>query len=216
MAVSPVAPVGFRILGPLDVTAGSDRVEVSGTRQRVVLATLLLHANETVSTGRLLEAVYGEDLPPTSRSQIQISVSALRRMFSASCGTPVIGTRAAGYVVAATGDQLDYVRFTELTTRARACRDADQFEQTAELYRSALRLWRGDALDGIDSRLVQEAASRLDEQRVTVAEDRISLELLLGRHDETMGELTELIAAHPLRERLRGQLMLALYRSGRT
>ena len=211
-----VSPVEFRILGPLEVTAGADHVEVSGTRQRVVLATLLLNANQTVSTSRLLEAVYGEDLPLTSRSQVQISVSALRRMFSASCGTPVIETRGTGYVIAATAAQLDYARFTELTARARACRDEDQLEQAAAHYRSALRLWRGHALDGIESRLVQEAANRLDEQRVTVAEDRISLELLLGRHDETLGELTELIAAHPLRERLRGQLMLALYRSGRT
>jgi DNA-binding SARP family transcriptional activator len=216
MAVSTVDAVEFRILGPLEITAGHGHVEVSGTRQRVVLATLLLNVNRTVSSGRLLEAVYGERLPPTSRSQLQIAVSALRRVFSATCGTPVIETRGVGYIIEAPASQLDYARFTELITRARACRDEDHLEQAAAHYRSALRLWRGPALDGIESRLVQEAASRLDEQRVSVNEDRISVELLLGRHGEMVGELTELIAEYPLRERLHAQLMLALYRCGRT
>ena len=216
MAVTVANSVEFRILGPLEITAGSSRLEVSGTRQQVVLATLLLNANRTVSLTRLLEAVYGERLPSTSRSQVQISVSALRRMFSAHCGTPVIGTRDAGYIVEAAADQLDCARFTDLVARARASRDDGHLEQAVAYYRSALRLWRGPALDGIESRLVQDAASRLDEQRVSVNEARISLELQLGRHSEMVGELTELIAQFPLRERLREQLMLALHRCDRT
>src|SRR5580658_528571 len=138
MAVFTAAPVEFRILGPLEITAGSSRVEVSGARQQVVLATLLLNANGAVSTDRLLEAVYGEHLPPTSRSQVQISISVLRRMFSACCGAPVIGTRGTGYVVQEAADQLDYARFTELSARARACRDDGHLEEAAGHYRTAL------------------------------------------------------------------------------
>ena len=216
MAGHVAGSVEFRILGPLEITAGSSRLEVSGTRQQVVLATLLLHVNKTVSVPRLLEAVYGEQPPSTSRSQVQISVSALRRMFSAHCRSPVIETRDTGYIIQSTTDQLDYAQFTDLVERARSSRDAGHLEQAVARYRSALRLWRGPALDGILSRLVLDGASRLDEQRVSVNEDRISIELLLGRHREMVGELTELIAEFPLRERLHRQLMLALYRCDRT
>ncbi len=205
----------FRILGPLEVQAGSSRLDLGGIRQQTVLAVLLLSAGQVVTTDRLLRAVYGEDLPPTSRSQAQISISALRRLLTAHGGAGIIATREQGYVLQAGNEQLDHWRFGELTAAARAARASGQLDRAVAGYRDALRLWRGPALAGLDSQLVLAAASRLDEQRLAVQEDRIDLELELGRHHELIGELTELTAEFPLRERLRGQLMLALYRCDR-
>jgi DNA-binding SARP family transcriptional activator/predicted ATPase len=207
--------VEFKILGPLEVSVGSQRLELGGLRQQIVLATLLLSANNVVGLSRLQEALYGEDPPPTARSQAQISVSSLRRLF-ASCGSPaVIETRGQGYVIQAGPAELDAQRFGEQIAAAHLARDAGQLGQAVACYRDALRLWRGAALDGLDSQLLQAAASRLDEQRITAIEDRLTLELALGRHHELVGELTELAKEYPLRERLRGQLMLALYRGDR-
>jgi DNA-binding SARP family transcriptional activator/predicted ATPase len=207
--------VEFKILGPLEVSVGLQRLELGGLRQQIVLATLLLSANHVVRLGRLQEALYGEDPPPTARSQAQISVSSLRRLF-ASCGYPaVIDTRGQGYLIQVGAGQLDAHRFGELITAAHRARDAGHLGQAVACYRDALRLWRGAALDSLDSQLLQAAASRLDEQRITAIEDRLTLELDLGRHHELVGELTELAKEHPLRERLRGQLMLALYRGDR-
>ncbi len=206
----------FRILGPLEVAVGSERLELGGPRQQIVVATLLLSANSVVTVGRLEEAIYGEDLPPTSRSQAQISISSLRRLFASHGRAATISTRAYGYVLEVGAGLLDCQRFGELTTAARAARDAKQRERAVASYREALRLWRGPALDGINSQLLQAAAVRLDEQRTAANEDRLTLELDLGRHQELVGELTELVEEFPLRERFRGQLMLALYRCGRT
>ncbi|MGH3289538.1 MAG: BTAD domain-containing putative transcriptional regulator [Streptosporangiaceae bacterium] len=195
---------------------GSERLELGGARQQIVLATLLLSANSVVSVGRLEEAIYGEDLPPTSRSQAQISVSSLRRLFASRGHAAAIATRAHGYVIHVGTGQLDSLRFGDLVGAAHAARETGRLDQAVAAYRDALRLWRGPAMDGIDSQLVQAAASRLDEQRITAIEDRLTLELDLGRHHELVGELTGLVAEFPLRERLRSQLMLALYRCDRT
>jgi predicted ATPase/class 3 adenylate cyclase/DNA-binding SARP family transcriptional activator len=208
--------VEFRILGPLEVQAGSQRPDLGGSRQQTVLAMLLLSVGHVVSADRLLEAVYGEDLPATARSQIQICVSAIRHMLADHGGTAVISTRAQGYALQAGDGQLDHRRFAGLTAAARAARDAGQLDQALAGYRDALRLWRGPALAGLDSQLIRAAASRLDEERIAALEDRVAVELDLGRHRELAGELTELVAEFPLRERLRGQLMLALYRCERT
>lgn len=206
----------FRILGPLEVQAGSRRLDVGGIRQQTVLAMLLLSAGLVVTTDRLLQAIYGEDLPPTSRSQVQISISALRRLFAAHGSAGIISSRGQGYALQAGDGQLDSRRFAELTAVARAARDTGQLDQAVASYRDALRLWRGPALAGLDSQLIRAAASRLDEQHIAANEGRIALELDLGRQHELVGELTELVAEFPLRERLHGQLMLALYRCDRT
>ncbi len=206
----------FRILGPLEILDGSERLELGGARQQIVVATLLLSANRVVTMDRLLEAIYGEDLPPTARSQAQIAISSLRRLFASYTSDTVISTHAHGYVLQIESGQLDSQQFDELVATARAAREASQPDQAVASYRDALRLWRGPAFDGIDSQLIRVAASRLDEQRISTNEDRISLELELTRHHELVGELTELVEEYPLRERLRGQLMLALYRCDRT
>ena len=206
----------FRILGPLDVGIGNHRLELGGTRQQVVLAMLLLNVNGAVSVDRLEEAIYGENLPPTARSQVQISISALRRLLAAHVQAAAISRQAQGYVLQVEAGRLDWSRFEELVAAGRAARDAGHLDQAATSYRDALRLWRGPALEGIDSLPIRAAAARLDEQRAAAIEERLALELDLGRHHELVGELTELAWRYPLRERLRGQLMLALYRCGRT
>lgn len=205
----------FKILGPLEICVGEERLKFGGLRQQTVVATLLLSANRVVTTDRLLEAIYGEDLPPTARSQAQISVSSLRRLLTSYGSEAVISTHPQGYVLQIDGGRLDAGQFEELVAAARAARDAGQPGQAVACYRDALRLWRGPALDGIDSQLIQVTAARLDEQRITTIEDRIDLELELGRHHELVGEITELVEEHPLREHLLGQLMLALYRCDR-
>lgn len=206
----------FKILGPLEVSVGSQRLDLGGTRQQLVLATLLLSANTVVTVGRLEEAIYGEALPPTSRSQAQTSVSSLRRLFASSGYPSTITTHPQGYRITADNAMLDSLRFGDLVAAAKTARDAGEPDRAVAGYRDALRLWRGAALDGLDSQLLQAAASRLNEQRIAINEERLSLELDLGRHHELVGELTELVGKYPLRERLRGQLMVALYRCERT
>jgi DNA-binding SARP family transcriptional activator len=214
-AMFPHDGAEFRILGPLEVLAASRQLELGGTRQQTVLAMLLLNANAVVSVGRLEEAIYGEDLPPTSRAQAMIAVSALRRLLAEHDKDATISRRAQGYALQIGDGRLDALRFTALVTAARTAHEAGDLSVATASYRDALRLWRGPALAGIESLLVRAAATQLDEQRTTAIEDRLQLELELGRHRELTGELVALAAEFPLRERLRGQLMLALYRSGR-
>jgi DNA-binding SARP family transcriptional activator/tetratricopeptide (TPR) repeat protein len=208
--------VEFRILGPLEIAVGGERLELGGARQQIVAGTLLLSANRVVSMDRLLEAVYGDDPPPTSRAQAQISISSLRRLFATHGYGEVITTRDHGYVVHVGRGELDAQRFEELVSAAQLARQEGDPDLAIARYRDALRLWRGPALDGIYSQLVQAASSRLDEERIAANEDRLELELEVGRHHELVGELSELVAEFPLREKLRAQLMLALYRCDRT
>jgi DNA-binding SARP family transcriptional activator/predicted negative regulator of RcsB-dependent stress response len=205
----------FRILGPLEISVGGERLDLGGSRQQIVIATLLLNAGRLVTTDRLLEAIYGEDLPPTSRSQAQISISSLRRVFGKHDRTGIISTSSQGYIIHLEPGELDAEQFEGLVTAARRAREEHHAKEAVAMYRDALRLWRGPAFEGMESELVRAAATRLDEQRITVNEERVDLELDMGRHHELVSELSELVHEHPLRERLRGQLMLALYRCDR-
>ncbi|WP_199550965.1 BTAD domain-containing putative transcriptional regulator [Streptomyces sp. N35] len=207
--------VAFRILGPLEASVGSTPLHLGGTRQRTVLAALLLDPNQVVSTDRLIRAMYEENPPPTARAQLQISVSGLRRQFVAHGADDVIRTRPSGYLLQTDEAGLDALRFHTLVDTARELRDARQNQQAASAYREALALWRGAPLEGLPGEVVESGASRLTEQRVTAAEEHIRLRLALGEHGVLVSELSDLIEEFPLRERLRGQLMLALYRSGR-
>jgi DNA-binding SARP family transcriptional activator/tetratricopeptide (TPR) repeat protein len=207
--------VEFRVLGPLDVAVDGRSLDVGGVRQQTVLACLLLDPNRTVSVGRLMEAIYGEDPPPTSRTQVQISISSLRRRFAGAGSLDIIVTQPQGYAIHVADGELDASRFDRLIHQARAARAGARLAEAVSSYRAALSLWRGPALDGIPSRLVQATVELLAERRITANEDCIELELDLGRHYEVVGELAHLVDEHPLRERLRAQLMIALYRSGR-
>nr|WP_246497343.1 BTAD domain-containing putative transcriptional regulator [Sphaerisporangium rubeum] len=188
---------------------------MGGIRQQIVLAVLLLDAGRVVTIGRLMEAIYGDDHPTTARAQVQICISSLRRLFAANGSPDLIATQSLGYAIQVAPDQIDMQQFHILVRRARRAKETRNANEAIKHYRDALALWRGPALDGIDSRLVQSAASRLTEERIAAHEECVQLELDLGRHHELVGELNELVDEHPLRERLRGQLMTALYRSGR-
>jgi DNA-binding SARP family transcriptional activator len=207
--------VQILILGPLEVLFAERQVELGGQRQQIILATLALEANRVIRVTRLMEALYGEDLPSTSRVQVQICISALRRLFAAHGHPDAIVTRTQGYSLQIPEDSLDLHRYEEALTQARQLREFRRLDESVGQYRQALALWRGPALDGIESRVVQGAAERLFERRLTTTEECIELELKLGRHREVIDELNSLVAENPLRARLREHLMLALYRSGR-
>ncbi|MGW0481044.1 BTAD domain-containing putative transcriptional regulator [Nonomuraea sp. NPDC003214] len=207
--------VEFRLLGALEATADGRNLELGGTRQQIILAALLLNADRPVAMTRLMEAIYDDEPPATSRAQVQICISALRRVFAAHGRPDMIVTKPQGYALLAEPGEIDARVFETLVARARKLRDDRNPEEAIRHYREALGLWRGPALDGIESRLLQAIAGQLTEQRITANEDCIQLELELGRHHELVGELTGLVSIHPLRERFIAQLMTALYRSGR-
>jgi DNA-binding SARP family transcriptional activator len=202
----------FRILGPLEVREDGRIVLLGGTKQRAVLALLVLNANRVVSTDRLIDHVWGDDPPATAVTALQGHVSALRK----ALGSDVITTRQPGYVLHADPAQIDIGRFDELRAEARAALAEGDPGAAAGKLRAALALWRGEALaDIVFEPFAQEESARLEDLRLATLEDRIEADLVLGRDAELVSELEGLVAANPLRERLRAQLMLALYRSGR-
>ncbi|MDP9841711.1 AfsR/SARP family transcriptional regulator [Streptosporangium lutulentum] len=203
----------FFVLGPLTAGVGDERLDLGSARQRIVLAALLLDANRTVTVSRLMEAIYGHDPPVTSRSQVQNCVSALRRLFDSHGHPDLIVTTSQGYALQIPGARIDAQRFRATLVQARQARDGGRQAEAIDLYRAALSLWRGPVLDGVESRLVQSAAGRLTEQRITTVEECVQLELERGGHHELVDELARFVKEYPLREKLRGLLMTALYRS---
>jgi class 3 adenylate cyclase len=202
--------VEFRVLGPLEVVDGDATVALGGVRQRTLLAILVLNANEVVSTDRLIDELWGERSPESGRSALQVRVSQLRKALGQ--GGAQLLTRTPGYVLSLDRDQLDLQRFERLVREAAA----SEPPAAAEKLREALALWRGPPLaDLAYEPFAQAAIGRLDELRLGAIEKLIDAELALGRHGELVVELEELVAEHPLREHLRAQLMLALYRCGR-
>src|SRR5215467_4960590 len=208
------APLAFHVLGPLQVTRAGAPVTLGGPRERVLLAALLVEHGRVVSVDGLAQALWGDHPPATARHQVAIGVSRLRKALAAAgAGRDVIATCAPGYLVA--GGWLDARCFEERARQARDALAAGDREEAARLLRAALSLWRGPALNGIDRPFAEIEAARLEERRLMVTEEHVGLELDLGRHEELVGELFALVRAHPLRERLRGLLMLALHRAGR-
>lgn len=205
----------YRILGPLEVLDDDGRpVALGGRRERTLLAALLLEANRVVSSHRLIDAVWGDDPPETAANALQVHISKLRKVLAASPGAvgPLL-TEAPGYVLRTSPGQLDAERFEELAAAGEP--DEVPGAESARLA-EALALWSGAVLDGLETTgWGQSDVARLEELRVAVLERRIEADLALGRHGELVGELEALIRIHPLREGLRGQLMRALYRSGR-
>ncbi|WNI21511.1 BTAD domain-containing putative transcriptional regulator [Streptomyces sp. ITFR-16] len=205
--------VRFRVLGPVEILIGDRPVPLRAGRQQTVLSMLLLEANHVVGTDRLIDAIWGDDPPTTAGSQIQICVSALRRILADAGG--IIETRAPGYLIRVRPDQLDMQVFEDTVAEAGRVFRAGSVAEAAALLRDALALWSGNALASVTSRLVRAKAARLDQTRLSVYEECVDRELQLGRHRELVSELMTLVSQNPLRERLCGQLMLALYRSGR-
>jgi len=198
----------FRILGPLEAAADSEPLQLSGQKQRALLALLLLDANRVVSTDRIIDALWGEEPPRTAATSLQNFVSQLRKLL----GSDVLVTKPPGYQLRIEPEQLDLERFTRLVEESRAEPPA---ERAAKLRR-ALALWRGPPLADLGfEAFAQQEIGRLEELRLAALEDRVDAELEAGRHSDLIGELEAFADEHPLRERLRSQLMLALYRSGR-
>jgi len=206
--------VDFGILGPLEVTDDGRELVIASGKQRGLLAILLLHANEVISSDRLIEELWGEQPPASAAKNLQVQVSRLRKALGGGEGPVMTGPN--GYSMRVAPGELDFERFTRLAEQGRRALAADDSERAAELLRGALSLWRGPALaDFTFESFAQPEIARLEDLRLAAVEDRIDADLARGRHAELVGELEALVAAHPLRERLRRQLVLALYRAGR-
>ena len=205
----------FRILGPLEVVGDGGPLALGTIKERVVLAVLLLHANEVVSRDRLIDELWGEAPPATARKAVNVYVSQLRKALARN-GTDPIETMAGGYRVAVVGDELDAGKAQRLLAVAADRVAAGDAAVAAELLREALRLWRGRTLAGLELESTgRHEIEQWEELRMTALMDRIDCDLTLGRHEQLVGELNRLVAEHPLRERLRAQQMLALYRADR-
>lgn len=197
----------FRILGSLEVVGRGGGVKLGGTKQRSLLAFLLLNPNRAISRDRLIDELWGDQPPVTAATAIQVHVSQLRK----ALGRDVIVTQTPGYLIRVRDGELDLERFERSVAEAQNA----QPEEASVLLRGALGLWRGTPLAELDVPFAHAAGVRLEEQRLAALEQRIDADLALGRHAQLVHELEGLIREHPLREHLRGQLMLALYQSGR-
>src|SRR3954468_12903400 len=201
----------FRLLGPLEAGAAAAPLRLGGRKPRALLACLLLDANHTVSIEQLIDELWGERPPDTATKMVQIYVSQLRKVLPDG----VLRTRPGGYVLQVEPEALDVNRFDALRAQGRAALQRGEAAEAAELLREALDLWRGAALAEVPEPFALAQRGRLDELRLGCVEDRIDADLALGRHADVVAELRGPIARPPLRERLRAQRMLALYRCGR-
>jgi DNA-binding SARP family transcriptional activator len=205
-------PARFSLLGPLSVTLDGVPIPLGGQKRRALLAVLLLDANHVVSRDRLIDALWGEDPPDTARNTIQVYVSQLRKLLPEG----VLETAAPGYRLSIEPDSIDLFEFARLSEEGRTALGAGDAASAADTLGEALALWNGAPLADLAwEPFAQTEIVRLEELRVAALEDRIDADLALGRHGQLVGELERLVAEHPLRERFRAQLMLALYRSGR-
>ena len=204
----------FRILGPLEVDEDGRAIPIVGRLQRALLSILLARANQPVSTDELIDELWGEQAPASARKGLQVHVSRLRKALGAHSARLV--TRPNGYLLHVEPGELDLDRCEELADQGRNALAADDRGRAAQLLREGLALWRGPPLaEFAFESFAQAEIGRLEELRLALLEDRIDADLACGRHSELVGELEALVAEHPLRERMRRQLVLALYRGGR-
>jgi DNA-binding SARP family transcriptional activator/WD40 repeat protein len=204
--------VEFRILGPFEVVENGRSLALGSSQQRAVLAVLLLHRSEVLSTDRLIDELWGERAPPTAAKIVQGYISHLRKALREG----MIVTQGRGYVLAVAPEQVDVRRFEFLAGEGRRALASGDAARASEQLDEALGLWRGEPLaDFAYEPFAQSEIARLQEARLAAYEDRIDAALALGRDADLISEIERLIAANQLRERLRGQLMISLYRSGR-
>jgi DNA-binding SARP family transcriptional activator len=204
----------FRLLGPLEVADGRGEVAVGGGRRRALLAILLVHRNEVVPADRLIDELWDGSPPASANKALQVHVSQLRKDLGSN-GTS-LRTRAGGYVLEVEPASIDVARFEQHVRDGERARADGRDGDAADRLREGLQLWRGPPLvDFAYAGFAQDEIARLDELRLAALEERIEADLALGRHRQVVAELESLVAANPLRERLRGQLMLALHRCGR-
>ena len=209
----------FRILGPLEVLDEGRAITLGGSKQRALLALLLLHANETLSTDRLIDELWGERPPANAAKTVQMQISRLRKALAGEAGNGsagVVVTRERGYELRLDPERLDSHRFERLVAEGRSELAGGHPSAPSRRSSGALSLWRGAPLAELAYEpFAQREIARLDDLRVAALEQLIEAKLALGAHAEVVGQLETLIGEHPYRERLRAQLMLALYRSDR-
>jgi DNA-binding SARP family transcriptional activator len=204
--------IEFRVLGSFEVVDGDGPLALGGPMQRALLAVLLLHRGEVVSTDRLIDQLWGEQPPASANKIVQGYVSNLRK----SLGDGLVVTRGGGYVLATAPGQVDADRFETCAADGRRALESGDGRRAGALLREALALWRGPPLvEFAYEEFAQPEIGRLEEARLEALEDRIDADLAAGEQAGLVGELEALVREHPNRERLVGQLMLALYRSGR-
>ncbi|MBF8188886.1 tetratricopeptide repeat protein [Nonomuraea sp. K274] len=203
----------FGILGPLTVWREGEELDLGTPKARVLLAVLLCQAGNPVSEDQLTVALWGNTPPKSATKNVQTYVYRLRRHL----GDPArVVRQGSGYLVSVVREELDAARFEKLAGSGQAVEAAGELEEATQRLHGALSLWRGPAFVGMtDVPMLTAEAARLDEVRLSVLQSRIAVDLRLGRHAGLLGELTALTSEYPLRERLRAQLMLALYRCGR-
>ncbi len=206
----------YRVLGPLEIEDQGRPLRISGIKRRALLAILLMHPNEVVPRDLLIEELWGMRAPAGAAHTLEVQVSRLRKLLYAGDGEQVIVTHPTGYKLLVGPEELDLLRFDRLVEEGRLASGTGENEQAAERFRDALSLWRGRPFEDVAyASFAQIEIDRLEERRLATIEERIEAELALDRHSALASELDALVRQHPLRERLRGQLMLALYRSGR-
>ena len=203
----------FRILGPLEVIDSHGAIALQGAKPRALLTVLLLHANKPVSPDRLAVALWGEDAAPSAVKTLHVYVSRLRKALG---DEDILVTTPAGYRLRVGPGELDTEQFESLVADGRQALAAGRPERAAAQLREALGLWRGPPLEDLaHDPFARSEITRLEEERSAALEARVQADLAAGRHGELLGELRQLVAASPVRERLAGHLMLALYRCGR-
>jgi DNA-binding SARP family transcriptional activator len=216
---SVVPALRFSVLGPLRVWRHAAVVDLGPVQQRVVLAVLALQAGRPVGRQQMIDAVWGEIQPRNAVNLVQRHVSGLRRALEPDrpgrTPSDLLTWTDSGYLLTLPPGALDLDLFVRELARARTARGAGRLQEATAALHSALELWRGPVCDGLSSPFLDAQADRLAESRVSALEDRIELDLVIGDHGDLIAELRDLVAEHPLRERLRGLLMLALYRAGR-
>jgi YVTN family beta-propeller protein len=206
----------FRVLGPLEAIADSVPLDVGGSKQRSVLALLLLRANEVVPRERLIDDLWGENPPATARDTLKVYVGRLRRLLSPNGGSGPLESRRGGYVLSIEPEQIDLHRFNRLAECGSDALAEGDAERSAALLREALALWRGTPLTDLgEAAFAQGERRRLEELRLAALVQRIAADLALGRASAVVPELQQLTREHPFDEQLHRQLMVALYRSGR-
>jgi DNA-binding SARP family transcriptional activator len=202
----------FRLLGPVEAVVDGEAVSLPAAKPRALLAVLLLNRNRVVPVSELVDDLWSEEPPDTAVKALQVYVSQLRK----AIGADRVLTKPPGYSLRVDDGELDLDVFERLVLEGRERLAAGDAEAAAERLGQALELWRGPALAEFRAEpFARDAGARLEESQLTAVEDRIEAELALGRHDRLVPELEQLVRRHPFRERLHGQLMLALYRAGR-
>ncbi|MGQ0776987.1 MAG: AfsR/SARP family transcriptional regulator [Pseudonocardiales bacterium] len=203
----------FRVLGPLEIHAEGQMIDVSTHKQRLVLGVLLCHIGHPVTVDALVDALWEQQAPPSARDNVRSYIHFLRRRLGEQRR---IERRPSGYALLAGDSELDSARFESLAGSGRAALTGGDTQRAKDLLADALTLWRGPAFADLrDARVIEQEAARLEWLRQVAVEGHTEARLALGRHAELIPELFALVAQHPLREWIRAQLMVALYRSGR-